>query len=115
MTRFYGTVGYGETIETVPGVWDDVITERSYYGNVIQNTRYISQGDTVLGEMTFQTTISIVEDAYAHDHYVNIKFVEWAGSLWTVTSVQEIRPRLNLMLGGVYNGPRATDGAAKLP
>ena len=28
MARFYGVVGYGEAVETSPGVWVDQIVER---------------------------------------------------------------------------------------
>ena len=32
MARYYGRIGYAETVETIPGVWEEVITERNYYG-----------------------------------------------------------------------------------
>ena len=37
--KFYGEIGYGETVETSPGVYEDIIVERKYYGDVIRNTR----------------------------------------------------------------------------
>lgn len=108
MTRFFGKVGYGKTEEVRPGVHKDVITEREYYGNADQNTLYVRRGDVVNGVMTFQTTISIVADAYALENFMFIRFVEWSGALWTVTSVKTERPRLVLMIGEFYNGPRQT-------
>lgn len=106
MNRFFGKVGYGKTVEVRPGVHKDVIVERDYYGNVKQNTLYVRRGDSVNGVMSFQTTISVVADAYASENFMFIRFVEWSGVLWNVTSVQPQHPRLVLMLGEVYNGPR---------
>ena len=34
MARFFGSIGYGHAIETSPGVFEDKITEREYYGDV---------------------------------------------------------------------------------
>ena len=41
MTRFFGPVGYAESLETPSGsgVWVDNITESFYYGDVIRNAR----------------------------------------------------------------------------
>ena len=35
MAKFYGVIGYAETLETSPGVWTEQITERNYYGDLI--------------------------------------------------------------------------------
>ena len=47
MARFYGEIGYGESVETSvdSGVWQDVITEFSYYGDVIRNSRRLENGE----------------------------------------------------------------------
>lgn len=105
--RFYGKVGYGVTVETAPGVWEDVITEFSYFGNVVRNTLTFQDGESVNNDLSVSNSISIVADAYANEHFFAIRYVEWGGSLWTVSSVEVQRPRLLLRLGGVYNGPKA--------
>src|SRR5213075_1432742 len=107
MARCYGTIGYGVSEETVPGVWSDEITERAYYGDILNDVRALSASEKVNDDVRMQSRISIVADAFALGNYLQIKYVEWAGSLWTVTSVDADRPRLILSLGGVYNGPRA--------
>src|SRR5688572_20290970 len=105
MARFYGEVGYGETVETVPGVYVDQITEHSYYGDVVKNIRHIQEGEKVNYDLTVRNSISIVADAYALEHFFAIRYVRWSGALWTVSDVEVQRPRLILRLGGVYNGP----------
>lgn len=104
MAKFYGKVGYGETVETAPGVWTEVFTEVSYFGDVIRNTRQLQSGEKVNDDLSVNNSISIVADAYANEHFFAIRYVEWAGVLWKVTDVEVQRPRLLLRLGGVYNG-----------
>jgi hypothetical protein len=105
MTRFYGRVGYGESVETAPGVWIDQIEERSYYGDVVRNTRNLREGEQLNFDLSVNNSISIVADAYANEHFFAIRYVEWAGTLWTVSQVEVQSPRLLLRLGEVYNGP----------
>ena len=105
MARFFGRVGYGETEETSPGVWVDIVVERSYFGDVVRNVRKLSEGENLNRDLSVGNSISIVADAYANDHFFAIRYVEWAGTLWTVSDVEVQSPRLLLRLGEVYNGP----------
>lgn len=107
MNRFFGAVGYGLSVESAPGVWEDAITEVSYYGNVIRNTRQLREGSLVNDDITVGNNISIVADAYANENFMSIRYIRWQGSLWTVTAVDVQAPRLVLTLGGLYNGPTA--------
>lgn len=105
MARFYGRIGYGESVETAPGVWVDSIVEYSYFGDVVRNARNLQEGENLNPDLSVQNSISIVADAYANEHFFSIRYVEWAGTLWTVSSVEVQSPRLLLRLGEVYNGP----------
>lgn len=105
MTKFYGEIGYGESVEQSPGVWDDVIIEHKYYGDVIRNTRKLQNGESVNDDITVNNSISIVADAYANEHFFAIRYIKWAGTRWKVSEVEVQSPRLLLRLGGVYNGP----------
>jgi hypothetical protein len=108
MARFFGRIGYGESVEKSPGVWVDEIVEYSYYGDVIRNARNLQQGENLNPDLSVQNSISIVADAYANEHFFAIRYVEWSGALWTVSSVEVQSPRLLLRLGEVYNGPTPT-------
>ena len=105
MARFFGRVGYGESVEGAPGVWADEIVEREYFGDVIRDARNLRPGENLNPDLSVQNSINIVADAYANDHFFAIRYVEWAGTLWTVSSVEVQSPRLLLRLGEVYNGP----------
>lgn len=107
MAKFYGDVGYGETVEVRAGVWKDSIKEVKYFGDVIRNTRRLESGEKVNNDLSVGNSISIVADAYANEHFFAIRYIKWAGTLWTVSDVEVRSPRLILRLGGVYNGPKA--------
>lgn len=105
MAKFYGEVGYATSIESAPGVHKDVITERIYMGEIVQNNRRLQEDDKLNKDVVLSNSISIVADAYANQHFFAIRYVRWSGVLWTVTNVHVQRPRLILRLGEVYNGP----------
>ena len=107
MARFYGEIGYGNSVESPAGsgVWVDEITEYSYYGDVIRNTRKLENGENLNNDISVGNSISIVADQYANEHFFAIRYIRWAGALWTVTNVEVKSPRLILSLGSVYNGP----------
>jgi hypothetical protein len=109
MARFYGVVGYGIAEENPigSGVWVDQITEFSYTGDVVRNTRKLDSGENLNNDISVGNSISILADQYAIEHFFNIKYVRWMGVLWTVTNVEVRSPRLILSLGSVYNGPTA--------
>lgn len=112
MARYFGRIGYGETVESAPGVWIDAIIERSYFGDVVRNSRKLAEGENLNNDLSVSNSISIVADAYANEHFFAIRYVEWAGVLWTVSTVEVESPRLLLRLGEVYNGPTAPAPAA---
>lgn len=105
MPKFHGRIGYGTTAEVKPGVYVDAIVEQFYYGEVIRTSRQLRQGTALNEDVNVGNLISIVGNDYALEHYFAIRYVEWMGELWTVSSIEIQRPRLILTLGEVYNGP----------
>jgi len=107
MAKYYGEIGYGESVETASGsgVYVDVITEVAYYGDVIRNSRRLESGESLNDDISVGNSISIVADEYANSHFFAIRYIRWQGVLWTVTKVEVRSPRLILDLGSVYNGP----------
>lgn len=105
MAKFFGKIGYGEAVESAPGVWSDVIVEISYFGDVIRDTRRLESGIGLNSDLSVGNSISIVGDAYANEHFHAMRYVQWAGALWTISTVEVQSPRLLLRLGGLYNGP----------
>lgn len=113
MARFCGLVAFGTTVETVPGVWQDVIIERKYYGDVLRDTRRMDFTDKVNANIQSSNSFSILADPYAHENFMNIRYVKWMNSNWMVQTVEVKRPRLILHIGGIYNGE--TPGTTSSP
>lgn len=108
MARFSGAVGYSVSEQTAPGVFEDVIVERTYFGEVIRDSRRLEPGGEQLnGNIRVDNSFSIVADAYSMDNITAMRYVVWNGKPWTVTSVAFRRPRLILQIGGLWNGNTA--------
>jgi hypothetical protein len=104
--RFHGKVGFGETVETSPGVYEDTIVEHEYFGDVTRAARRLAEGEDLNPDLSLTNTISIVANAYASEHFTEVRYVEWCDEFWTVTDVEVQPPRLLFRLGEVYNGPK---------
>ncbi len=105
MARYYGVVGFsGGTVETIPGVWDEQIVERPYYGDVTRYTRRLQSGDSINDDIVVNNVISIVSDPYALQNFHAIRYVEWFDTKWKVTNVEVEYPRLILTIGDEYHG-----------
>lgn len=102
MAKFYGAVGYAETVERSPGVWVEEIVERNYFGEQKRYSRQLQTTDKVNDNIDITAEISIVADPYAIQHFHAIRYVEFMGVKWKVTKVVPEYPRLLLTLGGVY-------------
>lgn len=105
--KFHGKVGFGETVETTPGVHEEQIVERSYFGDVTRASRILSEGEDLNKDLSLGNAISIVGDAFAHANFMDIRYVEWKGVRWVVRDAEPQPPRLLLRLGEVHHGPIA--------
>jgi len=103
MGRYYGAIGYAETVETSPGVWQEQITERNYSGDVLRNTSKWRDGENLNSNLNIDNRLSIVADPFAYDNFHTMRYIQWMGSKWQIMSVEVQRPRLILTIGGVYN------------
>lgn len=105
MSKWYGTIGYVEQVQTSPGVWSEEITERKYSGDLNKiNSRWLPKSDSTNDDLTINNQLSIVADPFAYQNFHSMKYAEFMGAKWKITNVDASqRPRLILMLGGVYN------------
>ena len=104
MAKFYGKVGYIQTEEVAPGVWDEKIIERPYYGDVTRNTSRFQSSGEVNDNININNIISIVADPYANENFQYMRYVEFKGAKWKITNAEVQYPRIILTIGGVYNG-----------
>lgn len=105
MAKFFGEIGFATQIETSPGIWEDQIVEKQYYGDVFRESRRFSTTEQVLDKINLSNQISILADGYVVDNIQNLRYVRWLGGLWKISYVELKFPRLVLEMTGVYNGP----------
>lgn len=103
MTRYHGYVGYAIDVEAYPGVWEELISEHEYFGDVLKNRINMQQGSVVNAKITISNSISIIADPFAFEHVYAMRYVTYLGKKWSIVNVSIERPRLILTLGGLYN------------
>lgn len=103
MAKWFGKIGYAETQETKPGVWEEVITEKEHFGELLSSSRRFEISQELNDDLNISNKISILADPYAYNHFHTMRYAELSGVKWKIKSVDVQYPRLELSLGGVYN------------
>lgn len=103
MGRFYGEVGYYESVETAPGVWVEQITIREYTGDVIRAMSRQRPSGNLNDNSILDNQLSIIADPFAYEKFHTMRYVKWMGVKWKISSIEVQRPRLILTIGEVYN------------
>lgn len=104
MAKFYGIIGYATTVEGKPGVWEEQIVERSYFGDLTRNSRRLQSTEHLNDDINIANEISIVADPFAYNNFHAMRYVEFMGAKWKISNVEVQYPRLILTVGGLYNG-----------
>ena len=104
MAKWFGKIGYAVTSETRPGIWEEVIVERNYYGDMIRNSRRLQSASQVNDDININNELSIISDPYAMNSFHAMRYAEFMGTKWKIINVEVQYPRLILSLGGLYNG-----------
>ena len=102
MAKWFGMIGFAETVETAPGVWEEQLIKREYYGDLNRNTRRLQTAQQLNDDININNEISIISDPYANEHFHSIRYAEFMGTAWKVSNVEVQFPRLVLTLGGLY-------------
>ena len=104
MAKWSGVIGYVETVETTPGVWEPKITEHHYFGDVIRNMKRSQSADKVNDNISLSNSISIIANPYASQHFYAMRYISFQGAKWKITDVDASQPpRLIISMGGLYN------------
>lgn len=111
MSKWFGKIGYAIQKESEPGIWEDKIVERDYYGDLLTDNRKRQTNNNVLDEITLSNMVSIIADPFAYNNCSCMAYAEIMGARWKISEVEVKPPRLNLTIGGVYNGntPRTSE------
>lgn len=108
MAKYVGMIGFVRNEEIEPGIWEDVVTEKKYRGDILKNNQRFAVSTSIEGELKITNQFSIIGNSYAFDHVSDIRYLEWRGNRWVVDTVEIEYPRLVMTIGGLYNGPQAS-------
>lgn len=104
MSKWFGKIGYAIKGETEPGVWEDSIVTRDYYGDLISDKYRRQSSGNVNDDINLTSVISIIADPFAYENCSHMAYAEIMGARWKITDIDIQPPRLNLTIGDVYNG-----------
>jgi hypothetical protein len=104
MTKFRGSIGIDRgSVETSPGIFEPSIEEVEVTGemrNMSARWQDHEQRDTV----SARHVLSIVTPEDSIIDFAEVVYIIWQSQKWSVRSIQYKRPRIELTLGGKYNG-----------
>lgn len=103
MAKFYGKIGFEDSVETAPGVWSPEFVEKNYYGDVLRQSWRNENSQKINDDITINNQLSVIADSYINQNIGHMRYVEWMGTKWKISSVDIQYPRIILELGGVYN------------
>lgn len=110
MAKFFGRIGYRNTVEVRPGIFLPRITTREYFGDVLRNISQQQDSSTSENDnLRLSNEISVIADQHAYERFADIVYIEYMGTKWKVSRVEVRPPRLHLFMGGVYNDPDTGD------
>lgn len=109
MAKFYGKLGLIQNLprEDDPDTYESIVTEIDVRGDVITNTRrFENNSGSVIDNVQLSNQFSILGDARLYSKHEYIRYLEWKGTKWTVTTVKisDYPPRLLLSVGGPWLG-----------
>lgn len=107
MAKWCGKIGFTNTVEIKPGIWDTEVVEKQYFGDVLDDRWKRQSSGNVNDDINISNRISILADPYAMNHCSTMTYIEFMGTNWKISDVNVQYPRLVINIGGVYNGDTA--------
>lgn len=110
MAKWHGKICFStEQIEidpeNRPGVYEEKQVVKEYYGDMLQRRRRSEESsDSINDNVRLNNTLSIICDSFMTENYTNIVYVTVFHKEWKVVEANIQYPRIELTLGGLYNG-----------
>ena len=101
--KFCGDIGFVIQQETEPGIYESVVAEKTYYGDVLQNFRKWQSGEKINDDIVLNNKISIIANSFALETSGAMKYVSYLGQKWKIESAEIAYPRIILTIGGLYH------------
>jgi hypothetical protein len=104
MTKFRGSIGIDRgSVETSPGIFEPNIEEVEITGEM-RNLSARWQSHEQRDSVSARHVLSIVTPENSIIDFSEVVYIIWQMRKWSVVSIEYKRPRIELALGGLYNG-----------
>lgn len=103
--KFHGVIGFADYAETSPGIYEEVIVEKEYSGDIIRRSSKYSASQSINDNLTLSMQLSVIVNPYLAANFPQAKYVVYGGTKWKISSVEDDdsgRPRKILNIGEVY-------------
>lgn len=106
MAKFSGVIGFSIESEDPDGsgIWRSEITEKHYTGDILNDTRKWSDDSKINQDLNISNKFSVVANRFAVENIGCMLYVKWHGVKWKIMTVEIFGPRINIYVGGLYNG-----------
>ena len=106
MAKFSGKIGFSVESEdgAETGNWGPQITEKQYYGDIMNDTRKWVDGSKINDDFNISNKFSVVANSFAIENIGGMKYVDWHGVKWKIITAEIQPPRIVIYVGGLYNG-----------
>ena len=101
--KWFGQVGFRITERVKPGVCEDRIVERDYYGDLLKNYKKDKSDSTINDEFTINNQIRILSDPFLSENFHQMRYITFMGNKYKIASVEVNFPGMLIDLGGLYN------------
>lgn len=101
--KWYGQIGFITEEETAVDVYDPVIIEKDYMGDLVKNYKNNETGSVINQNITLSNQLSIIFDPYLRQNFYKIAYITFEGAKWTVSNADIQPPRLLLTFGRLYS------------
>lgn len=100
--KWYGQIGFQDTVETETDRYEPVITERTYMGDLNKSYKSNQMESKVNQDITLGNELSIIFDPYLQENFYKIAYVTFGGAKWKISNASIQPPRIVLSFGSLY-------------
>lgn len=110
MAKWHGYIGFAENVEATPGIWEEVITEKEIYGEIMRNRNIEKREEQINMSPILSMQLRIILNPYIKNNIQNIRYIVYSPKIndentrWKITDVEIQYPSVLLTIGGVYTG-----------
>lgn len=98
-------IGFAHSYKNENDIVSQVVTERSYKGDITRLSVSHRQEDDINPNLTLGNVFSVIDDPYLRQNSFAMVYITHRGVRWSIRKIEEVAPRLNILIGEVYNGP----------